>query len=289
MHEARTSSKRSASRRSLVTTVLGLSATALLSVAGPARAAAPMDPLPADIPDYRAALDLVRSADVHNTVCRFLSVPVPQGDGVGTPQPIPDKADPCEGMPAFTVNDPLALNEITPGFVAGTSLPIPTEAVKLSYLVSALNAPVNGRNATVMLAPTQGGGWHLAAVREGDSDATFAGRATAGTLVFAEPQIRGWYQLKLTTVEPLNDQARQGLDGQSAVSLSDYQKLVKARYADKLPGSEYDTAGMSSGYGIVKNTEDASSSTPALVGGSSAAVALAGGAIALRRRRNTNG
>ncbi|WP_441248812.1 hypothetical protein [Kitasatospora sp. McL0602] len=286
MHETRTSSKRAASRRSRLTTVLVLSASALLSVAGPAHAAAPMDPLPADIPGYQAALDLVKSADVRNAVCRFLSIPVPQGDGVGAPQPIPDKADPCEGMSAFTVQDPLALNEITPGFAAGTSLPIATEAVKLSYLVSALNAPVNGRNATVMLAPTQGGGWHLAAVREGDSDATYAGRATVGTVVFAEPQIRGWYQLKLTTVEPLNDQARQGLGGQPSVSLSDYQKLVKARYADKLPGSVYDTTGMSSGYGAAKKTEGASSSTPALVGGSGAALALAVGAFALRRRRN---
>ncbi|MEE1783799.1 hypothetical protein PUR71_12905 [Streptomyces sp. SP17BM10] len=287
MHERRTSGRWAAPRLSRLTTVLALGASALLSVAGPAHAAAPRDPRPADIPDYRAALDLVKSADVHNAVCRFLSVPVPQGDGVETPQPIPDKADPCEGMPAFTVKDPLALNEITPGFVAGTSLPIATEAVRLSHLVSALNAPVNGRNATVMLAPTEGGGWHLAAVREGDSDATYAGTATVGTLVFTEPQIRGWYRLKLTTVEPLNDQARQGLDGRSSVSLSDYQKLVKARYADKLPGSAYDTTGMSSGYGATKKTEDAPSSTPLLLGGSGAALALAGGAFALRRRRHT--
>lgn len=138
-----------------------------------------------------------------------------------------------------------------------------------------------------MLALTQGGGWHLAAVRDGDTDAAYAGRATVGTLVFNEPQIRGWYQLKLTTVEPLNDQARQGLDGRSSVSLSDYQKLLKARYADKLPGSEYDTTGLSGGYGPVATTENTSSSTPALVGGSSAALALAGGVFALRRRRNT--
>ncbi|MFF8644342.1 hypothetical protein [Streptomyces sp. NPDC015345] len=40
--------------------------------------------------------------------------------------------------------------------------------------------------------PTQGGGWHLAAVREGDSHVSYAGKATVGTLVFTEPQIRGW-------------------------------------------------------------------------------------------------
>ncbi|BFV55073.1 hypothetical protein KCMC57_up01770 [Kitasatospora sp. CMC57] len=278
-----------ASRRSRLTTVLVLGASALLSVAGPAQALEPTDPLPADIPDYRAALDLVRSADVRNAVCRFLGVPVPQGDGAGAPQAIPDKADPCEGMPAFTVKDPLALNEVAPGFVAGTSLPTATEAVKLSYLVAALDVPVNGRNVTVMLASTEGGGWHLAALRDGDSDATYAGKATVGTLVFTEPQIRGWYQLKLTTVEPLNDQARQGLNGQSSVSLSGYQRLVKARYADKLPGSEYDTAGMSSGYGVATSAEAASLSTPVLVGGSSAVLALAGGAFAFRRRRTTSG
>ncbi|WP_031073874.1 hypothetical protein [Streptomyces sp. NRRL WC-3742] len=288
MHGTRTSSEQAVNRRfSRLATVLVLGASAVLSVAGPVQAA-PAKGLPADIPDYQAALDLVKSADVRNAVCRFLSVPVPQGDGAGTSQPIPDKADPCEGLPAFTVKDPLALNEITAGFIAGTALPIPSEVAKLSYLVAALNAPVNGRNATVMLAPTQGGGWHLAAVRDGDSDATYAGKATAGTLVFTEPQIRGWYQLKLTTVEPLNDQARQGLNGQTSVPLLDYQKLVKARYADKLPGSEYDTTGMSSGYGIAAQsvkTESASSSTPVLVAGSSAALVFAGGAFALRRRR----
>ncbi|MFD5468187.1 hypothetical protein ACFWIQ_36065 [Kitasatospora sp. NPDC127059] len=266
-----------------------MGAAVLLALAGPAHAAPAKDPVPADIPDYQAALDLVRSADVHDAVCRFLSVPLPQGDAAGAAQRIPDNAAPCEGMPAFTVKDPLALNEITPGFVAGTALPIPTEAIRLSHLVSALNAPVNGRNATVLLAPTEGGGWHLAGVRDGDGDAVYAGKATVGSLVFTEPQIRGWYQLTVSTVKPLNDQARQGLNGQDSASLSAYQKLVKARYADKLPGSEYAAAGMSSGYGAARTMEPASSSTPMLVGGSTAALALAGGVLALRRRRRTTG
>ncbi|MFD0385610.1 hypothetical protein ACFQ2B_34720 [Streptomyces stramineus] len=201
-------------------------------------------------------------------------------------QTIPETAEPCQGLPAFTIKDPLALNEITPGFVAGTAQPLPTEAIKLTQLVSSLSVTVNGRDATVMLAPTQGGGWHLAAVRDGAGDATYASKATVGTLVFTEPQIRGWYQLKLTTVEPLNDQAREGLGGQSSVSLSDYQKLVKARYADKLPGSEYDTKGYSSGYSPQRKADDASPSAPLLAGGSGAALALIGGAaVALRRRR----
>ncbi|MYT25227.1 hypothetical protein GTW69_33990, partial [Streptomyces sp. SID7760] len=245
MRDTEMSGKRTGSRSSRLSIVIALSASALLSVVGPAHAAPARDPLPADIPDYQAALDAVKSTSVRDAVCRFLRTPVPSGSAGEPVQTIPDTAEPCRDLPAFTIKDPLARNELAPGFVAGTAKPLPTEAVKLTQLVSSLSATVNGRTATVMLAPTQGGGWHLAAIRDGDSDAVYAGKATLGTLVFTEPQIRGWYQLKLTTVEPLNDQARQGLGGQASVSLSDYQKLVKARYADKLPGSEYDTNGYS--------------------------------------------
>ncbi|MEU8461574.1 LPXTG cell wall anchor domain-containing protein [Streptomyces sp. NPDC029003] len=287
MRHTEMSGKRAASRFSRLSIVIALSASALLSVVGPAHAAPARDPLPADIPDYQAALNAVKSTDVRNAVCRFLRTPVPAGAG-GPVQTLPDTAEPCQGLPVFTIKDPLARNEVTPGFVAGTAKPLPTEAIKLTGLVSALSTSVNGRNATVMLAPTQGGGWHLAAIRDGDSDAAYAGKAAVGTFVFTEPQIRGWYQLKLTTVEPLNDEARQGLGGQASVSLSDYQKLVKARYADKLPGSPYDNDGYSSGYGSPAKTDDTSSSTLLLVGGSSAALTVAGAAAVLfRRRRHT--
>lgn len=278
--------KRAASPFSRLSVVIAMSASAMLSVVGPAHAAPAKDPLPADIPDYQAALDAVKSTDVRNAVCRFLRTPVPNGDAGEPVQTIHETTEPCQGLPVFTIKDPVALNEITPGFVAGTAKPLPTEAIKLTQLVSSLSTTVNGRNATVMLAPTQGGGWHLAAVRDGDSDATYAGKATLGTLVFTEPQIRGWYQLKLTTVEPLNDQARQGLGGQASATLGDYQKLVKARYADKLPGSEYDTTGYSSGYSLQRREDDAPSSTLLLAGGSGAALALAGGAVVLRRSRS---
>ena len=285
-----TSGERAAARLSRLATVLSLGAAALLSVTGPAQAAPAQDSQAVDIPDYQAALAAVKSTAVVNAVCRFLGVPVPQG-GSEHPQAIPEKAQPCEGLPAFTIKDPLAVSEITPGFVAGTAQPIATEAVKLSHLVSSLSITVNNRQATVMLAPTQGGGWHLAAVREGDSDATYAAKATPGSLVFAEPQIRAWYQLTLLTVTPLNDQARQGLDGRASMSLSEYQKQVKARYADKLAGSEYDTKGYSSGYATAsEETDDASSATPLVVGGASAALVLTGGAfLLLRRRRDTTG
>ncbi|WP_446037956.1 hypothetical protein [Streptomyces sp. SID1121] len=269
--------------------LLAVGASALLSVAGPAYAAPAKDPLPADIPDYRAALDAVKTTDVLNTVCRFLRTPVPTGEASTRVQTIPDTAEPCQGLPAFTIKDPVARNEITPGFAAGTAQPLATEAISLTGLVSSLSTTVNGRDATVLLAPTQGGGWHLAAVRDGNSEAGYAGRAGVGTLTFTEPQIRGWYRLRLTTVEPLNDQAREGLGGKASVSLRDYQKLVKARYADKQAGSEYDSKGFSSGYELQRaetGSPDSSPSTLLLAGGSGTALALAGGAaVFLRRRR----
>ncbi|MFG2672708.1 hypothetical protein [Streptomyces sp. NPDC048445] len=279
-----------AARSSRPLLLIAATASALLSVVGPAHAAPARDPLPADIPDYQAALDAVKSADVRDTVCRFLRTPMPTGGGTDPVQTIPETAEPCKGLPEFTIKNPVARNEITPEFAAGTAQPLPTEAIKLTQLVSSLSASVNGRTATVMLAPTQGGGWHLAAVRDGDSDATYASKATLGTLVFTEPQIRGWYQLKLSTVEPLNDQARQGLGGRDSASLSDYQKLVKSRYADKLPGSEYDTKGYSSGYSLPSTRSDSPSSTLLVAGGSGTALALAGGGAAvIRRQRRTNG
>ncbi|MFD3697980.1 hypothetical protein ACFWUZ_17800 [Streptomyces sp. NPDC058646] len=282
------SDTRAVSHLSRLSLVIAVCASALLSVVGPTQAAPAKDPLPADIPDYQAALDAVKSTDVRNAVCRFLRTPVPTDSAGGPVQTIPETAEPCQGLPLFTIKDPVALNEITPGFVAGTTPPLPTEAIKLTQLVSSLSTTVNGRNVTVMLAPTQGGGWHLAAVRDGDSDAAHAGKATLGTFVFTEPQIRGWYQLKLTTVEPINDQAREGLGGQASVSLSDYQKLVKARYADKLPGSEYDTKGYSSGYSLQPTDDDGPSSALLLASGSGTALALVGGAALLHRRRRAS-
>lgn len=277
MREKRTSTTWRAARSSRFPASLALGVCALLSAAGPATAAKG----PADLPNLQAALDTLKSTDTRNAVCRFLSAPVPDGTS-GAAVTIPAKADPCEGVPAFTIKDPLALNEIAPGFAVGTVPPTLTDALKLAYAVAGVTS-AGGRTATVMLAPTGTTGWHLAAVREGDTDAAFAGKADVTTTVFTEPQIRGYYRLKLTTVEPLNDAAKQGLDGQASVSLADYQKLVKARYADKQPGSQYDTKGFSSGFATGR-PPSSSSSTPLIIGGSGTALALVGGAIALRRR-----
>lgn len=279
MRDQGTSTTRRAARLSRLTVTLALGVSVLLPVAGPASAAR----APADLPNLQAALDTLKSAATRDAICRFLNAPVPNGSAEG-PVKVPEKDDPCEGLPSFTIKDPVAFNEITPKFVAGTAQPLVTEAIKLSYAVAGV-AVTGGRTATVMLAPTDTTGWHLAAVREGDTDATYAGKADATTMVFSEPQIRGFFQLRLTIVEPLNDAARQGLDGRSSVSLADYQKLVKARYADKQPGSDYDTEGYSSGLGSGAPARPSGSSAPLLLGGTSGALALTGGVLLLRRRR----
>ncbi|MET9415981.1 hypothetical protein ABZY03_17730 [Streptomyces klenkii] len=262
---------------------LALGASALLTAAaGPALAA----PAPVDIPDYQAALDAVKSQATRNAVCRFLSAPLPDGGPRGA-QTIPARTDPCQGVPSFTVKLPAALYEVTPAFAAGTARPVLAEALRIAYVVSPVSPDSgSGRSATVLLAATQGGGWHLAGVRESDSDGTYPTKGALGATVFSEPQLHAWYQLKPdSTVEPLNDAAKAGLDGRPSVSLADYQTLVKGRYADKQPGSEYDTKGFSSGFRPTAPAHDASSPAPLIIGGSGAALALAGGTFAFRRRR----
>ncbi|GHF51604.1 hypothetical protein GCM10010218_36530 [Streptomyces mashuensis] len=264
---------------------LGLAAAALLGVAmaAPAHAAARG---PLDIPDYQAALDLVKADATHQAVCRFLSVPVPSG-GARTPQAIPDKADPCEGLPAITLKDPVAVYELTPDFIAGKAKPVLAEALRLAHLAAQVGTGNNGRTATVALGITKGGGWHLAAVREGDTGATTPAKGTLATPVFYEPQLHAWYQLKLDTVQALNAAAKAGLGDKDSLSLADYQNLVKGRYGDKLPGSDYDTKGFSSGYHAAAPAAGAGggSTVPLVAGGSGAALALTGGALVLRRRR----
>ncbi|MBT2383964.1 hypothetical protein [Streptomyces sp. ISL-11] len=260
---------------------LPLGAAALLAaVCAPAQAAGG----PKDVPDYQGALTVLHSAPVKDKVCRFLTMMAKSGGKTGE-QKAPVKAGPCDPKQTFSTQDPIALNEITPDFVAGKAKPDLLEAVRLTYLVSLVTS-ADGKQATVMLVlPGGGGEWRLAAVRDGDGDFTFAGRATPAITVFAEPQIRAWYRVTLDSVAPLNDAATAGLGGKDKVSLAEYQKLVTARYADKLPGSEYDTKGLSSGYRPTAAARDSESPAPLVLGGSGAALTLAGGAFALRAYR----
>ncbi|WP_236573078.1 hypothetical protein [Streptomyces sp. GS7] len=227
---------------------------------------------------------MLQSTQVHDTVARFLGATANDGADGGSGAAAPMATEPRDGKQAFTLNAPVALYELAPQFVTGNAKPTPGNAVRLSHLASLANG-ANGHKATVLLSSGATGGgksWHLAGVRDGDGDVTYARQTTGPSTVFAEPQIHAWYRLKNDTVEPLNREAASGLRGKQAVTLTAYQKLVHDRYADKLPGSAYDRKGLAGGYGLASSEPP----TPLLLGGSGAAAAmLAGGAIVVLRAK----
>ncbi|MGD3109968.1 hypothetical protein [Streptomyces sp. YGL11-2] len=274
------SAQRPAARLASLSLSLGAAATLLATAfCGQAQAADG----PTAIPDYQGARQVLQSTQVHDTVARFLGATANEGADGGSGAAAPMATEPRDGRQAFTLNSPVALYELAPQFVTGNAKPTPGNAVRLSHLASLANG-TNGHKATVLLSTGATGGgksWHLAGVRDGDSDVTYARQTTGPSTVFTEPQIHAWYRLKNDTVEPLNREAASGLRGKQAVTLTAYQKLVHGRYADKLPGSTYDRKGLAGGYGLAS-----APSTPLLLGGSGAAAALlAGGAIAVLRTK----
>ncbi|MER0483758.1 hypothetical protein ABR737_36415 [Streptomyces sp. Edi2] len=241
----------------------------------------------------------MRSAQVHDTINRFLTTTNSAGNSGadGSQEGEPLTAGQREAPQEFSLNDPVAMYEISPEFVAGKAKPAPAGAVRLSYMASEVNG-ANGHRATVLLtdrmppsagsrtSSSAGKKWHLAGIQDGNADIGHAKQATSGSTVFSEPQIHAWYRLTNGTVKPLNQEAVSSFGGQRTMSLTAYQKLVHRRYADKLPGSAYDRKGLAGGYKLAAPTHNAPSSSPILIGGSGAlAVALAGVAIGFRVRR----
>ncbi|WP_269853630.1 hypothetical protein [Streptomyces sp. RPT161] len=259
-----------------------LSVTALLLAVCPQAQAADG---PAGVPNYQGARQVLRSARVHDTVSRFLSATANVGADGGQ-QDAPMNAGARDNQQTFSVNDPVALYEITPGFVTGKARPTAAGALRLSYL-AALVRGAGGHQATVLLsAGPRGTAWQLAGVRDGGGDIGYADQATADSTVFTEPQIHAWYRLKGGIVQPLNQEAVAAFGGKRTMSLGAYQQLVHGRYADKLPGSAYDRKGLAGGYGLAAPARPSTGPDPALLGGSGAALALVavGGTVAVRRR-----
>ncbi|MEV8097519.1 hypothetical protein [Kitasatospora sp. NPDC085879] len=278
---------------------------ALLASAAPAHAA--------DGPDLGSAQQVLQSGQVRDTVSRFLTVtrqqsaapaaPAADGGTVGAP-----RAAAPAGPPAFDLKNPVALYELAPDFVTGKARPTAENALRLSYLASRV-AAADGHRASVLLAPQeqQKGGWQLAGIRDGDGEVALAEQGTAQARTFTEPQIHAWYRLSdKGLVEALNQEATSGLGGKQSITLAAYQKLVTARYGDKLPGSAYDRKGLAGGYPgldtsavpvdtVPAGTAPVAAATPAAApdraawwaAAAAGALALAGGATALLRRRRT--
>ncbi|MEV0416362.1 hypothetical protein AB0I68_37880 [Streptomyces sp. NPDC050448] len=266
------------------------------------------------IAGYQSAQQALQSDQLRSTVSRFLvaarqpgTAPAADGGTVGTPGNAPAAV---AAPPRFDLKDPVPMFEISPEFVAGKAQAAPQTALRLTYLASRVNAS-NGKHAAVLLAPkgnpaTTGNdphvvgaeGWELAGIRDGDNDVSLAERGTPQARTFTEPQIHAWYRLTAEgTVEPLNEEATTGLGGKHSMSLAAYQKLVTARYGDKLPGSEYDRKGLAGGYaGLVEGQQTQAaveagrpaaetSWQPAAVTGAAALMAAGGAAVYVRRRR----
>ncbi|MFK0256380.1 hypothetical protein [Streptomyces sp. NPDC090445] len=269
------------------------------------------------IAGYQSAQQTLSSDQVRDTVSRFLvqtrqpgGPAAADGGSQGGPANAPAAA---AAPPRFDLKDPVPMFEISPEFVSGKSQNSPQTALRLSYLASRVNAS-DGRPASVLLAPqgnpsstgsspqTPGAeGWQLAGIRDGDKDLSLAERGTPQARVFTEPQIHAWYRLTAEgMVEPLNDEANTGLGGKRSLPLAAYQKLVTARYGDKLPGSEYDRKGLAGGYAELTEDQpertaaaaaadgqsaDEASWQPVAVTGVAALAAVGGAAVYARRRR----
>ncbi|WP_431677841.1 hypothetical protein [Kitasatospora sp. KL5] len=283
--------------------------TAVLAAGAALALLASASPAHADGPDLGTAKQVLQSGQVRDTVSRFLvatrqpgapAAAAADGGTVGAPR---SDAAPA-GPPAFDLKDPVALYELAPEFVSGKARPTAENALRLSYLASRV-AAADGHRASVLLAPQdRDRSWQLAGIRDGDSEVSLAEQGTAQARTFTEPQIHAWYRLTdKGQVEALNQEATTGLGGRRSTTLAAYQKLVTARYGDKLPGSAYDRKGLAGGYpGLDESAPPAAGTAPVAAAApdrapagpatawwaaaAAAVLALAGGAAVLLRRRS---
>ncbi|MGE9782097.1 hypothetical protein [Janibacter sp. G368] len=109
----------------------------------------------------------------------------------------------------------------------------------------ATTARVDEQLVSVWTTRTKGGAWRAVNAATGDVEASMARRAGSAALL-SEPQVGAWYAVTNDRVRPLNGEARKVVGG--GMSLEDYQQVVHERYADKLPGSDYDESGAAGGF-----------------------------------------
>ncbi|KZB82957.1 hypothetical protein [Amycolatopsis regifaucium] len=96
----------------------------------------------------------------------------------------------------------------------------------------------SGQKATLQAMLESQGTWVAASVFSGNDEETLSARLRPGSVLLNEPQINGWYELGPDGVVLLQASLPQSPVGEF-VPLSEYQRAVHGRYADKLPGSDY--------------------------------------------------
>ncbi|NYD46340.1 hypothetical protein BJY14_002323 [Actinomadura luteofluorescens] len=173
---------------------------------------------------------------------------------------------------------------LNPAFVKGDGgAPVATFAYMAVGAASA-----SGQHATVWLTRS-GAGWQVMNVISGTEEAVYPARAQGGT-VFTEPQIHAWYRLKDGRVTALNDTAASSV-GRTGVTVAAYRRLVRSRYADKLPGTAYQRSGKLGGFSPATGVSDPAPDrgpAPALLAlGAGGAVTAAGVALVRRRRQGS--
>ncbi|MEV4315800.1 hypothetical protein [Actinocrispum sp. NPDC049592] len=182
----------------------------------------------------------------------------------------PDAVNEFLGGPVTVSTEEVPVYYLSADFVRSGALPVAV----LQYTAKTATG-ADGRVATVWTANGQ-----VANIASGDDESRYAKAAGPGATIFREPQVNAWYALRGDSVVPLNASAR-GTVG-TGVSVSAYQRLVHAKYADKQPGSQYAKDGAAGGY--APEPAPARSSLGWPIGGGLLAVVVIAGLVMTRRR-----
>ncbi|MEV6576272.1 hypothetical protein [Streptomyces sp. NPDC051577] len=214
-------------------------AAALLALAVPAAAGAPM------LPDLDRARAAAAAPQAISTVEAFLAADhARSATGSGGP-PAARAPDPGADGPARAprLGATVAVHTLDPDFVRGLPGTVPARVEGAATTATG----ATGRTATIRTAPTPAGdGWQVVSIGSGDEEERHARAAGPDRTAFREPQTNTWYAWNGELVEPLHAEAARVL-GVPALSTAAYQRHVAARYADRLPGTPYDAAGLAGG------------------------------------------
>ncbi|CCH30823.1 hypothetical protein ABZ816_00980 [Actinosynnema sp. NPDC047251] len=136
---------------------------------------------------------------------------------------------------AVTVADHgVAAYVLNPDFVRG----VPDAPAGVLQYIAVTATADDGKRVTLRADPQETGGWTVGSVFSGDDEETLSRRLRRGSVLLNEPQINGWYELDQTGVVLLQASLPQSPVG-TFVPIAEYQEQVRARYGDKLPGSDY--------------------------------------------------
>ncbi|MEU4805379.1 hypothetical protein [Actinosynnema sp. NPDC023587] len=245
--------------------VLALTALALVLSGAPASAREAIPPPSPE--DFAAALDAARTpAAISFAKTNFRQV---HGTEPGTVT----VAD--HGVAAYVLN---------PEFVRG----VPGAPAGVLQYIAVTATADDGKRATLRADPQGTGSWAVGSVFSGNDEETLNQRLQRGSVLLNEPQINGWYELGPTGVVLLQASLPQSPVG-AFVPIAEYQEQVRARYGDKLPGSDYQK---DQGIGFPQQDAAPPAAAPPATTGSgwpiagAAALLVLAAALVVRRRQS---